>query len=182
MGAWPPRAKVRKFFRIDRAQWRKVLIQTKIRAGMDLPANRTMYAALRSKQSRFLACVAVCGSITLACRWAKLTRQAHYNWLDSEPDYKPKFEAALRRSASVLADEAIRRGHDGVRKPVYYRGKVVGYETVYSDGLLLRMLEARDPQYSSRQKLEHTGKDGAPLHTLEDLRAYMKQAPEDGEA
>jgi hypothetical protein len=146
--------------------------------------HRTVYDGTQpiTPQARFLACVAVSGSITQACRWAKITRGAHYNWLDRDPAYKPRFDQAMKRAASVLADEAVRRAHEGVRRAVYYKGKVVGYETVYSDGLLIRMLEALEPKtYAPRLKQEHTGKDGEQLFSLEAVREYMKQAPEAGE-
>ena len=35
--------------------------------------------------------------------------------------------------------------HEGLRKPVWYKGKIVGYETEYSDTLLLAMLKANNP-------------------------------------
>ena len=35
--------------------------------------------------------------------------------------------------------------HEGLRKPVWSKGKIVGYETEYSDTLLLAMLKANNP-------------------------------------
>src|SRR6266704_3525078 len=94
-----------------------------------------------SKQFRFLRCLEICGSVTVACRWAKLSRQSHYEWLESDPTYEPKVKAALRRSATVLADEAVRRGYQGIRRAKWHKGKICGYETEYSDQLLIRMME-----------------------------------------
>ncbi len=110
-------------------------------------------------QDRFLRCLEQCGgSITTACRWAKISRQAHYNWIEHDPTYRPRFERAVKRGVSVLADEAIRRGHQGVRRPIFYKGKICGYVNEYSDGLLLRMMEAREPElYSQRTKQDLTG-------------------------
>jgi hypothetical protein len=50
----------------------------------------------------------------------------------------------------TLEDEAVRRAHEGVRKPVLYKGKQVFvegrplYETQYSDQLLMFLLKAYD--------------------------------------
>jgi hypothetical protein len=125
------------------------------------------YSSLQEtpNQTRFLRCLEMCGgSITVASRWAKVSRQAHYKWLDVDPAYKPKFEAAIRRGVTVLADEAIRRGREGVRKPVFYKGKIVGYVQEYSDTLLLRMMEAREAEtYSQRVKQDHTGNVGVEV-------------------
>jgi hypothetical protein len=126
-------------------------------------------------QTRFLKCLAVCGSITVACRWAKLSRQAHYRWLDEDPTYEPRVKEALKRSATVLADEAVRRGYQGIRKAVRYKGKVVGHDIEYSDQLLIRMMEAREPEtFAPRLKQEHTGKDGSPLFDQAALRDWIK--------
>jgi hypothetical protein len=117
----------------------------------------------------------LCGSVTQACRWAKLARQSHYEWLESDPTYEPKVKAALKRSATVLADEAVRRGYQGIRKAVRYKGKVVGHDIEYSDQLLIRMMEAREPEtFAPRLKQEHTGKDGSPLFDQAALRDWIK--------
>lgn len=141
-----------------------------------------LYGALQPNKERFLKCLEMSGSITEACRWAKVSRQAHYYWMETDPGYEKRVQQALRRSATVLADEAIRRGKSGVRRPVFYKGKICGYVTEFSDQLLIRMMEAREPEtFSQRIKQEHTGRDGRPLLDLESVRAYIQQAPEDGE-
>lgn len=142
---------------------------------------KTVYPNLRDSpnQRRFLACLAICGSLTTAARWAKISRQAHYNWLRDDPEYSPKYEDALRKSADTLADEAVRRGREGIRKPIWYKGKVCGYETEYSDQLLLRMLEARRPDlFSTRVKNEHSGPDGVPLEPIRVIVEYEDHPPE----
>lgn len=126
-------------------------------------------------QRRFLECFAACGSIVQASRWAKLSRQAHYNWLREDPTYRKRFEAAEERAARALEDEAVRRAKDGVRKPVFHKGKIVGYVTEYSDALMAKLLAANNPQkFSERIKQEHTGKDGKPLFDLDILREYIR--------
>jgi hypothetical protein len=45
--------------------------------------------------------------------------------------------------------------HEGLRKPVWYKGKIVGYETEYSDTLLLAVLKANNPD-KFRDRLEQT--------------------------
>ena len=48
----------------------------------------------------------------------------------------------------MLEDEAVRRAVDGVRKPIFYKGKPIRicgeivYETEYSDALLIQLLKA----------------------------------------
>jgi hypothetical protein len=59
------------------------------------------------------------------------------------------------KAARTLEDAAVRRAHEGLRKPVWYKGKIVGYETEYSDTLLLAVPKANNPE-KFRDRLERT--------------------------
>lgn len=50
---------------------------------------------------------------------------------------------AIEEGTDRLEDAARERAIDGVQKPVFYRGKVVGTRIVYSDMLLMALLNAR---------------------------------------
>lgn len=99
-------------------------------------------------QDRFLEAFATCANVLRASRWAKVNRTAHYFWLDTDPTYSARFKAAERRAARTLEDEAVRRAHEGLRRPVLYQGKPVRingeilYEHEYSDSLLIQLLKA----------------------------------------
>lgn len=99
---------------------------------------------LHTKQRRFLAAFEACSSILKAARWAKVHRSNHYQWLEV-PAYAAAFRQAEQRASRTLEDEAVRRASEGLRKPVWYKGKVVGYETEYSDTLLITLLKANNP-------------------------------------
>src|SRR5678815_3890434 len=101
-----------------------------------MPAGRRQRFDKTIHQRKFLASYAMCGSITRAARWAKIDRQTHHAWLKNDPGYPERFEEAKSMALTALEDEMIRRGHEGLRKAVRYKGKVVGYETEYSDRLL----------------------------------------------
>ncbi len=104
-------------------------------------------------QRRFLECFAACGRVVQAARWAKLSRNAHYNWMSEDPTYPARFKSAELRAARTLEDEAVRRAHEGLRKAVRYKGKVVGYETEYSDTLMVQLLRATNPE-KFRERIE----------------------------
>jgi hypothetical protein len=97
--------------------------------------------------------------VLVASQWSKVARSEHYRWLHEDPSYRRRFEAADRRYTQTLKDEAVRRAHDGVRKLVLYKGQPVFYqgeplfEHVYSDHLLIKLLEAGDPDKFNRQKV-----------------------------
>ncbi len=75
-----------------------------------------------------------------------MNRACHYDWIKSDPEYAKAFAEAEANSARSLEDEAVRRASMGIRKAVRYKGKIVGYETEYSDTLLLALLRANNPK------------------------------------
>ncbi len=92
-----------------------------------------------------------------AARWANIHRQTHYDWLANDPSYPARFKEAQERAARTLEDEAVRRAHEGVHRPVLHRGKQVYvggeplFEIHYSDRLLIRLLEAYNPEKFGRR-------------------------------
>jgi len=137
---------------------------------------------VEERQKRFLAAYSACKSLTQAARWAKMTRECHYRWLHEDETYPSRFAEAEKRATRALEDEAVRRAHQGLRKAVYHRGKVVGYETEYSDRLMELLLKAGDPEkYRDRIDQRHSGPEGKPLVSLDALRDWMKSAPPEGD-
>lgn len=113
----------------------------------------------REAQGRFLAAYQECGQVLTASRWAKVSRAIHYWWLDEDPTYPMRFQAARARFTQALEDEAVRRAHEGVRDLVMYKGEPVRYQGKlvwkheYSDHLMIKLLEAGDPDRFNRQKV-----------------------------
>lgn len=130
---------------------------------------------LSPKQIRFLKCYEMCASVTQSARWTKCTRQAHGNWLRESPQYKAAFEEAKIAAAQTLEDEAIRRCHQGIKKAVWHKGKVVGYEMEYSDSLMALMLKGALPRkYRDNASVELTGKEGEQLFPVTAIESYFK--------
>jgi len=113
----------------------------------------------RTRQERFLRCYEEAGQVLEASRWAKLARSAHYRWLEEDPTYRPRFQAARIKATQRLEDEAVRRARYGARKLVLYKGEPVRiegqllYEHEYSDRLMEKLLEAGDPDRFNRQSV-----------------------------
>lgn len=138
-------------------------------------ADPEVYETLQPSQRRFLAAFAACGSLTRAARWAKMTRQNHYKWIDNDPQYAAIFPEFERRAARTLEDEAVRRAHQGVTRPVRYKGKIVGYETEYSDQLLIALLKAWLPEkYRERIDQRLGGPNGEPLMSEDQIRKILE--------
>lgn len=90
-----------------------------------------LFGGIRHKKKRaFLIAFVTRGTVQAAAEAAKVHRDSHYIWLKTDPEYAAAFEEAEQMSADLLADEAFRRAVEGVHRPIYHGGKVVGYELV----------------------------------------------------
>ena len=88
---------------------------------------------------------------------AGINRQTHYDWLNDHPEYREQFAAAKKESVAVLIQEARRRAVEGVEKPVYHGGKLVGTRIDYSDVLLMFLIKGELPEkYRDHFDVRHT--------------------------
>lgn len=123
------------------------------------------YDKIRHKGQRaFLVAYVETGNVSAASRAASIARDSHYRWLEASPAYAEAFADAEVAATEMLEGEARRRAVDGVTRPVWYQGKHVGDEIVYSDQLLALLLKAGKPEkYRERidarlgGELEHKG-------------------------
>lgn len=112
---------------------------------------------LTAKKGAFLAAYAITCSITRAARAAAIDRQTHYDWLTGDEQYKAAFEDAKERAADTLEDEAVRRAHEGTKRPVTIAGKREVVQE-YSDTLLIFLLKAIRPEkYRERSEVAIPG-------------------------
>lgn len=111
-----------------------------------------MTDAQRAKaQAGFLDRFAQCGIVKAAAQAAGINRTTVYGWLESDPVFKAAYQIAEQDGVDELEMAALTRAVDGVEEPVYQRGECVGYVTKYSDSLLMRLLEARNPEKFGRR-------------------------------
>lgn len=97
------------------------------------------------KQRAFLAAYAELGTVLHAAEAAGINRCTHNAWL-ADPVYAEAFEEAKEAAAERLEREAIRRAVEGVEKPVYQGGQMVGTIREYSDTLLIFTLKGLRPE------------------------------------
>lgn len=98
------------------------------------------------KREQFLERLAETASVTAAATATKISRKTWYQHRNSDKDFAESWEAALDTGTDALEDEAVRRAHEGVLKPVFHGGKQVGEIREYSDTLLMFSLKARRPE------------------------------------
>jgi hypothetical protein len=115
-------------------------------------------------------------SVTGAAIHANLPRRTIYDWRNADTEFRTAWDDALEYGSDRLEDEAFRRAHDGVEKPLVSGGKLVKDDDgvslrirEYSDTLMCLLLKSRRPEkYRDRVTNEHVGPEGRPI-TLEAL-------------
>jgi len=109
------------------------------------PANTRKRLSLR-KQSKFLDILAQTGKVAESARAVGFTSTAFLHKVRREDeDFAEAWDQAVNAAGDVLEEEAIRRAHEGVMDPVYYKGEVVGHKLLYSDQLLMFLLRGTRP-------------------------------------
>ncbi len=106
--------------------------------------------SLLDLQSKFLDAFAKTGTILAASSAIGIERDKVYVWL-KDLDFKVKFAEANKSVDERLETAGMQRAVNGVERPVYQGGKLVGTTREYSDDLLKTMLAARMPKKYARQ-------------------------------
>jgi hypothetical protein len=108
------------------------------------------------KKRAFLAAYSETGNISKSAEIAEIDRSTHYEWLNTDADYKEAFEQAHEVAGDRLEQEARRRAVEGVEEPVFYKGEEVGTIRKYSDPLLIFLLKGAKPEkYKERTQNEN---------------------------
>jgi hypothetical protein len=117
----------------------------------------------RRKQA-FLEAYMACGRVDIATKQIGVLYHFPYHWQRTDPEFAKEWAEARNVVTMKLEDAAFRRGVNGVLKPIYQRGILVGMERHFSDALLTTLLRARNPTvFRDNTSVEHTGKDGGPI-------------------
>src|SRR5262252_10043957 len=88
-------------------------------------------------------------------------RRTIMKWRDNDEEFALRWNDAVEEGIDRLEHEAIRRARDGVKRPVFYMGQVVGYVQEYSDSLLRFLLEAKRPAVYRARNINVMAPDGS---------------------
>lgn len=95
--------------------------------------NKTGTEATHKKEA-FLKSYKVTGNVTLSARDIKVHRSTIYKWLESDHNFKEKYENAQQEALDLIEQEAIRRATTGVEKIKFYKGKPIMVPVLKDDG------------------------------------------------
>lgn len=105
--------------------------------------------------------VPIASSTAWAWRYkSEATKQEDGSYTD---DFYPRWRQAEQDGVDRLEDEATRRGVEGVEKPVYQGGVLVGTVTEYSDTLLNLKLRGKRPEVYNTERHEMSGPNGGAI-------------------
>jgi len=121
------------------------------------------------KKEVFLADFADTGNVTRSARKMEISRMTVYEWIEKDPDFKTKFEAARDEALDLLEAEIQRRGFEGTPKTFYGKdGNVRSEVQEYSDTLAIFFLKGHRPD-KYKDRVEQEQKGGLEI-TIRDLR------------
>ncbi len=119
-----------------------------------------------TKRAVFLEALGCLASITAACKIARIPRRTVYNWRSEDEQFATHWDKAIEMGINALEDEAIRRAMVGTKKPVFWKGRRVGYISEMSDTLIMFMLKAHRPKkFRENVKIDAAVSGGVLLMT-----------------
>lgn len=132
----------------------------------------------QAQKERYLRAIGQVGTLTAGCKAAKASPHTVYKWREHDETFALQEQQARNAFADLLEEEAVRRAHKGVKKPVYQGGELVGHIDEYSDTLLIFLLKAvRPDKYRERVDMRHSGGvnvgDGLSPDERERVRAAL---------
>lgn len=89
-----------------------------------------------------------CGDMYASCRGAGLSVQFVTQWRKDDSEVDEKLTEAQRVGYMALESAAIKRAVEGYEKKIFYKGVHVDDDVVYSDGLLVKLMEANLPKFA----------------------------------
>jgi hypothetical protein len=125
--------------------------------GAKEPTKRDLEA--REKRNRFLDVLMRTGNAVLAAARVGVGWRALYLARSRHPDFDSNWNMATKIYNTFVAQEKMRkRALDGIRKPIYYQGNIVGYEVYYDSGLTQFYMRGAMPDvYGDKRELKIEG-------------------------
>jgi len=109
-------------------------------------AARNFHPRVRARKTRFLSVLRQTANIRAACAAAGFSRRTAYRIRDSNPWFAEKWLEALEDFGDLADMKAKQMAVEGIQEPIIAMGQIVGFKTVHSEKLLLRILEKKRPE------------------------------------
>lgn len=125
--------------------------------------NAVDQAAQKARQQNFLAKYLETGRNDLSIDHADINPATFYRWRNTDPEFEAAYTEARKNVIAILEDAAHKRATKGVKRAVYWKGELIGFERHFSDTLLMFLMKAADgARYGDKVSNTHSGEPGAP--------------------
>lgn len=133
----------------------------------------------------FLETLLLTTCVTEASKASGMSGKTAYRWKHANQAFSDAWDEAVSLGYEALRGEMVRRARDGIVKPVYQKGGLVGYERVYSDNLAMFLSKGRWPdEFREKEAAKDTGMTinynihGVVRDPVEDAKAIDVTNPE----
>jgi hypothetical protein len=134
----------------------------------------SLQAITPSQQDLFLLAYRTHGLFTKAAQAAGVTKGQIEKYCQAQTADAEQFQINVQEAAAQWADtieaEITRRAITGIDKDIYYKGEWIATEKQYSDTLLLKLAEVRNPDFAK-------AKDVAPPAITIQINTFQPDAP-----
>jgi len=128
------------------------------------------------KQVEFLALLREGRTVEGAARNVGIHRSTLYRLRDRNEEFRRSWDEAWEAGIEALEDELRRRGFEGVEKPVFHSGVVVGSVREFDTTAAIFILKARKPEvYRDNARIEHTGPGGGPVQVQSFREEFIRR-------
>lgn len=105
------------------------------------------------------------GIITRACQIAEVGRTTFYEWLEADPEFKLKYEAANESAIDFVESKLFERINGvTVTAGIDNEGKSIVYQQPPSDTAIIFYLKCKAKKRGFVERTEITGPDGVELN------------------
>lgn len=104
-------------------------------------------------QERYLTHLAKTGRKGDSCAAANVCYQTIADHREKNPEFAKLADRAYQQYCAKVESEITRRAIEGVERPIYQQGELVGFETVYSDKLLELHAKRHIREYTDRTEV-----------------------------
>lgn len=126
-------------------------------------------------RTKFLNSLRKGASVSKSCEAAGITPRTAHDWRKKDPEFQLQWTEAMNEGIDLLEDTAFGRAVNGVRKPVYQGGELVGHVQEYSDQLLVLLLKGKRAGVYSQQHHSVSGPNKGPIQTVDLTKCSNEQ-------
>lgn len=136
------------------------------------------------KQFDFIEALAQCACVEEACARVGMGRTAAYalRTRSDATSFRIAWDAALDVAVRRLSDAAFSRALNGIARPVFYQGELVGERRFYDERLTMFLLRYREPARYGKWLdgvISQRSPDGAAQSLTEAVHHMMEDAAAD---